>query len=209
VHLRRKSRRSRGERHEDIDSTESGRGRRALFAGIVVLAAVAAPEAGAALPHVNATANAPLVAAVGDKLTVKATIAGTGVKIPVGLVFGNAAGSAKNGVKLGTGLTISHGDRIARDRAQELGWRGLLRPAEPGLLGARRLPLQGEPDQPVDRVGHRRATLQVTFTDKGEPGLNDTIGFTLWNGSKLLFSSEWNGAKTLERALDGGNTVVH
>jgi hypothetical protein len=52
-------------------------------------------------------------------------------------------------------------------------------------------------------------TLQVTFTDKGEPGRNDTIGITLWNGSKLVFSSEWNGAKTLERPLDGGNTVVH
>ena len=52
-------------------------------------------------------------------------------------------------------------------------------------------------------------TLQVTFTDKGEPGGNDTIGITLWNGSKLVFSSEWNGAKTIERPLDGGNTVVH
>jgi hypothetical protein len=52
-------------------------------------------------------------------------------------------------------------------------------------------------------------TLQVTFTDKGEPGVNDTIGLTLWNGAKLVFSSEWNGAKTVERALDGGNTVVH
>jgi Metallo-peptidase family M12B Reprolysin-like/Putative Ig domain len=52
-------------------------------------------------------------------------------------------------------------------------------------------------------------TLQVTFTDKGEPGLNDTIGLTLWDGNKLVFSSEWNGAKTLERPLDGGNTVVH
>jgi hypothetical protein len=52
-------------------------------------------------------------------------------------------------------------------------------------------------------------SLQVTFTDKGEPGLNDTIGFTLWNGNELLFASEWNGTKTLERVLAGGNTVVH
>ena len=36
------------------------------------------------------------------------------------------------------------------------------------------------------------------MTDKGEPGSNDTIGITLWDGSTLLFSSEWNGAKTLE-----------
>jgi hypothetical protein len=52
-------------------------------------------------------------------------------------------------------------------------------------------------------------TLQVTMTDKGEPGSNDTIGITLWDGSKLAFSSEWTGAKTLEKVLDGGNLVVH
>jgi hypothetical protein len=52
-------------------------------------------------------------------------------------------------------------------------------------------------------------TLQVTMTDKGEPGSNDTIGITLWNGNTLLFSSEWTGAKTLEKPLTGGNLVVH
>jgi hypothetical protein len=52
-------------------------------------------------------------------------------------------------------------------------------------------------------------TLQITMTDKGEPGKSDTIGITLWQGSKLLFSSEWTGAKTLEQVLGGGNLVVH
>jgi hypothetical protein len=52
-------------------------------------------------------------------------------------------------------------------------------------------------------------TLQVTMTDNGEPGSNDTIGVTLWDGNNLLFSSEWNGAQTLEKQLDGGNLVVH
>jgi hypothetical protein len=52
-------------------------------------------------------------------------------------------------------------------------------------------------------------TLQVTMTDKGEPGLSDTIGVTLWDGSKLLFSSHWKGSKTVEQLLAGGNLVVH
>jgi hypothetical protein len=49
----------------------------------------------------------------------------------------------------------------------------------------------------------------MTLTDKGEPGSSDSIGFTLWNGNTLLFSSEWTGSKTDEKRLDGGNLVVH
>jgi hypothetical protein len=52
-------------------------------------------------------------------------------------------------------------------------------------------------------------TLQVTMTDNGEPGSSDTIGVTLWDGNKLVFSSEWTGAKTLEMLLGGGNLAVH
>ena len=46
-------------------------------------------------------------------------------------------------------------------------------------------------------------TLQVSLSDRGKSG--DSIGFTLWNGSALLFSSEWNGAVTTERTLTKGN----
>jgi len=54
------------------------------------------------------------------------------------------------------------------------------------------------------------ATLQVTMTDKGEPGKSDTIGITVWNKSGgLWFSSNWNGTKTVEQVLGGGNLVVH
>jgi hypothetical protein len=64
-----------------------------------------------------------------------------------------------------------------------------------------------DPLAPVSIGGN--LTLQVTMTDKGEPGSSDTIGVTLWNGNKLLFSSEWRGSKTLEQNLGGGNLVVH
>jgi hypothetical protein len=52
-------------------------------------------------------------------------------------------------------------------------------------------------------------TLQMTMTDKGEPGSADSISVTLWNGSTLIFSSNWNGAQTPEQVLAGGNLVVH
>lgn len=52
-------------------------------------------------------------------------------------------------------------------------------------------------------------TLAVTMTDRGGPRTNDTIGVTLTEGNKLVFSSEWDGAKTVEDRVDGGNVVVH
>jgi hypothetical protein len=64
-----------------------------------------------------------------------------------------------------------------------------------------------DPSAPVSLGGN--LTLQVRLTDKGEPGSSDTLGITLWDGNTLLFSSEWNGAQTLEQLLGGGNLVVH
>jgi hypothetical protein len=53
------------------------------------------------------------------------------------------------------------------------------------------------------------ASLQLTLTDKGEPGTSDTIGITLWNKSGgLWFASAWDGTKTVEQTLSGGNLVV-
>jgi hypothetical protein len=52
-------------------------------------------------------------------------------------------------------------------------------------------------------------SLQVTMTDNGEPGVADMIGFTLFNGSTLVFSSSWPATKTVELPLVGGNNVVH
>jgi len=52
-------------------------------------------------------------------------------------------------------------------------------------------------------------TLRVTLTDNGEPGNNDKIGFTVWNGDILVHSSWWFGYYTKELPIGGGNLVVH
>ena len=65
-----------------------------------------------------------------------------------------------------------------------------------------------DPLNPISIDGN--ATLQVELTDNGEPGSSDTIGITLWNKSGgLWFASNWNGTKTVEQALGGGNLVIH
>ena len=53
--------------------------------------------------------------------------------------------------------------------------------------------------------------MQLTMTDKGEPGTYDSIGITVTDGatSKLWFSSNWSVNKTVEQTLGGGNLVVH
>jgi len=63
-----------------------------------------------------------------------------------------------------------------------------------------------DPLNPISLGGN--LTLYVTMTDRGEPGTNDEIGITLWDGSTLLYSSNWSGTNTLEMVLSGGNLVV-
>jgi hypothetical protein len=54
------------------------------------------------------------------------------------------------------------------------------------------------------------ATLQVTMTDRGEPGSSDSIAITVWNSAGgMWFSSNWNGVKTVEQTIAGGNLQVH
>jgi hypothetical protein len=56
----------------------------------------------------------------------------------------------------------------------------------------------------------RDATLQLTMTDKGEPGTADTLGITVLNTEGgLWYSSNWNGVNTVEQPLGGGNLVIH
>jgi hypothetical protein len=53
------------------------------------------------------------------------------------------------------------------------------------------------------------ATLQVSMTDAGEPGSSDKIAITVWNkAGGLWFASHWNGSRTMEQLLSGGNLKV-
>jgi hypothetical protein len=63
------------------------------------------------------------------------------------------------------------------------------------------------PLTPVSLSGNLK--LQVNMTDNGEPGLNDKIAISLWDGSTLWYSSNWTGTATTEMLLGGGNLVVH
>ena len=52
--------------------------------------------------------------------------------------------------------------------------------------------------------------LEMTITDRGEPGFFDSIGITLWTkDSDLLYSSRLVGLTTAEQTIDGGNLVIH
>jgi len=64
-----------------------------------------------------------------------------------------------------------------------------------------------DPLAPIPVDGN--SSLQITVTDRGEPGTTDSIGITLWNkAGGLWFTSNWTGTKTVEQTLSGGNVVV-
>ena len=64
-----------------------------------------------------------------------------------------------------------------------------------------------DPLNPVALGGNN--TFQMELTDKGEPGSTDTLGITVWNDAGgLLFSSRWDGTRTIEQLLGGGNLAV-
>ena len=54
------------------------------------------------------------------------------------------------------------------------------------------------------------ATLQVTMTDRGEPGKNDDMSIIVWDkNSNVWYSSNWDGTRTAQQLLDGGNIKIH
>jgi hypothetical protein len=62
---------------------------------------------------------------------------------------------------------------------------------------------------PLNPVGRASGlTFQITLSDQGEPGNTDSISLSLWDGGTLMYSSNWNGAKTNEQILNGGNLRV-
>lgn len=70
------------------------RGSSRLLLCVVLFVAVLVPAATAAPPRVTSTTRVPLVAAQGDRISVIAKVRGTGKRAVIGLVLGDAAGSA-------------------------------------------------------------------------------------------------------------------
>jgi hypothetical protein len=64
-----------------------------------------------------------------------------------------------------------------------------------------------DPENPIPVDGN--ATLQVDITDTKNPKTN-AIGITVWNkNGGLWFASNWNGARTVQQTLGGGNLAIH
>lgn len=82
-----------------------------LVLGVALCLALVGPAAStaqAAAPRVTSATRVPLVAAQGDRISVTATVRGTGKRAVIGLVLGDSTGSAKGGVALGKGVKVSH-----------------------------------------------------------------------------------------------------
>jgi hypothetical protein len=64
-----------------------------------------------------------------------------------------------------------------------------------------------DPLNPISLGGNLR--LQIDMTDASTGGQTDMVGITLWNANGgLYFTSNWNGTKTIEQLLGGGNISV-
>ncbi len=63
------------------------------------------------------------------------------------------------------------------------------------------------PAMPIDIKGN--LNLQVNMTNNLSPVTTSTIGFTVYDGNTLLYSSSWPVNKTVELPVEGGNLVVH
>ncbi|MDT8394294.1 MAG: M6 family metalloprotease domain-containing protein [Bacteroidales bacterium] len=65
-----------------------------------------------------------------------------------------------------------------------------------------------DPLNPVSVEGN--ASMQINMDDNGEPGVNDLIAITIWDKwGGLWYASNWNGTRTNQQLLDGGNLAVH
>ena len=50
--------------------------------------------------------------------------------------------------------------------------------------------------------------LEMSVTDRGEPGRYDSLAISVWRGEELFYASRWNGTQSIEQLLDGGNLQV-
>jgi hypothetical protein len=83
------------------------RGPPVVLAAVLWLAALPAVAHAAPAPRVLATSHVPLVAAAGDRISLTATVRGTGKRVAIGLVLGSPQGSAKGGLSLGKGVSFA------------------------------------------------------------------------------------------------------
>jgi hypothetical protein len=101
---------------------------RRLLGAVTALVVLTAAPAHAAAPKITGTSHAPLVAAAGDRIAVTATLSGAGRRVALGLVLGNAQGSATGGIALSATATKSARRRVVvRGRVPAT--------VAPGLLG--------------------------------------------------------------------------
>ncbi len=65
-----------------------------------------------------------------------------------------------------------------------------------------------DPNNPISIFGN--GSMQIKFTDRGEPGTNDSIAITIWNkNGGLWYSSNWNSTNTAEQMLGAGNLKIN
>jgi hypothetical protein len=104
-------------------------------------------------------------------------------------------------------ITMQSGNRIYQIRSASL--TSLTSPASGKAILTAKATIREVTSRRGGDVIDRDAALQLTMTDKGEPGTSDTLGITVWNTKGgLWFSSNWDGTKTVEQTLGKGNLVV-
>jgi hypothetical protein len=57
---------------------------------------------------------------------------------------------------------------------------------------------------PVSRVSTERSLAEIGLVRAS----HGSVGITVWSGSTLVFSSDWTGSSTRERALEHGTVHV-
>jgi predicted extracellular nuclease len=65
-------------------------------------------------------------------------------------------------------------------------------------------------DPGVSRLVDAAALIRITVADQGEPGAgSDTVAVTVVDGlARVWFSSRWDGVKTIDQTISGGNVNV-
>jgi hypothetical protein len=134
-----------------------------------------------------------------------------------GLVPGTAGSKANFGFnvkynKSGTNLQgnvniiIRSGGRVYQIKSNAISSLGVAVP-KANFTGKANIRDITNPLNPISVDGN--ATLQLWLTDNGELGSKDTLGIQVLNkNGGTWFASNWNGTKTVEQNLGGGNLVV-